>query len=56
MSEMLDKMEEECIFKVETLQNGFLLTECCDTYFNVEVTKEELIQLGEELIQLANKH
>ena len=36
--------------------NNFELVEHCDSYFVKEITKEELIQLGNELIFIANNY
>lgn len=53
---MLDIVSELRIFDVEKQPDGrFEIYECCDLYFSVTVTKEQLIALGQELINLANE-
>ena len=52
---ILDKVSQ--IFGIEKNDNNnFELTEHCDIYFVEELTKEELIQLGNELIFIANNY
>lgn len=53
---MLDIVSELRIFDVEKQPDGrFEIYECCDLYFSATVTKEQLIALGQELIDLANE-
>lgn len=52
---ILQAMEYERVFSIERdKDNGmFLLREACDDYFSVAVNKEQLIQLGREIIEFA---
>lgn len=52
---ILDLVLSECVFSVKKTGGTFWITEECDGNFAVELTKEQLIQLDEELIELANK-
>lgn len=48
-------MDTHRVFQVERLHNGdFRLGECCDDYFYVDLTPQELEQLGKELIEAAH--
>jgi len=52
---VLDKVSQ--VFGIEKNDNNnFDLTEHCDSCFMEEITKEELIQLGNELIFIANNY
>ena len=51
---MLDRMDVERIFYIVRLDTGaFEVTEGCDSAFSVELSANELRQLGQELIDLA---
>lgn len=53
---MLELMEEERIFYISKESDGmFRITENCDDYFSVKLTKESLEQLGKEMIELASR-
>lgn len=45
-----------CVFNIDKNDDGtFTVTEGCDGCYCVDLSKEQLIKLGEELIALANK-
>ena len=51
---MLDLVASARIFGVEkTADGGFELSERCDDYFRVTITRDELIDLANELLALA---
>ena len=51
---MLKKLEEKQIFKIRKYgSKDFKFTEMCDGWYSYVLTKEQLLQLTEELIQLA---
>ena len=53
---MLDRMEKEQVFSVgKHKTNSFVIQEECDQYFMQELTPDELRQLGQELIALADE-
>lgn len=53
---MLELMNYENgrIFDLVKTETGFEITEACDQYFSVDLTADELKQLGQELIALAD--
>lgn len=42
------------VFDIEKTDAGFEIREACDYYFVVTLTADELRQLGQELIDIAN--
>lgn len=50
----LERIENAHIFSVNRNEYGFVLEECCDNHYRKFVTKEDLLQLSQELIHLAN--
>ena len=55
MSALLEQLENEKVFSVEYLGDGmFLVREECDGFYDSLLNRGELIQLGEELIDMAN--
>lgn len=51
---ILEALDEACVFDVEPQNNGtFLIEEKCDRYYNVILTKAQMIALGRELIEMA---
>lgn len=51
---MLDKLASERIFGIDKAgDNKFTFTEFCDYYFKHECTQADIIQLSNELLQLA---
>lgn len=63
---ILDKLKDKRIFKIESREyyakknkvplstvGDFVVTEKCDGYFSVTLSKKELLQLSEELRLLA---
>jgi hypothetical protein len=51
---LLKKLESKKVFSINKQKNGqFLIEEGCDTYYSVEFTAEELIELAKEIEQLA---
>jgi ribosomal protein L5 len=50
---ILDKLGYEQIFNISKEENDiFKIREGCDNYFSVNLTKEEVLQLAQELIDL----
>lgn len=52
---MIGFLEANAVFNIYKHKEGYLITEGCDHYFRVHLTKEELIKLAQELIDFANK-
>lgn len=52
---ILWKLEEEQIFTITEGASHVIITESCDSYFSVKLSKEELRELGEELIGLSTE-
>ena len=50
---ILDRMSENRIFYIQKWKSGFLISENCDNAFQQELTREELRQLGLEIISVA---
>lgn len=52
---MLEALADQRVFGIGVEEdNKFTIQEGCDNYFEVELTKEQLILLGQEIIDLAN--
>lgn len=41
-------------YKLSKDKRSLILTEACDLYFDVELTKEQVIELANDLIDIAN--
>jgi hypothetical protein len=54
MPEMLELMNEERIFKIFQEDGKFWVMEECDENYSVDLTADQLRQLGQEIIDLAN--
>ncbi len=54
---ILEILSENRIFCIEKYKGDekFYIGECCDYYFTYPLTKDELKQLGQELIELSEK-
>lgn len=52
---MLAAMKDKSVFDVTKHDTEFTLEECCDKYFAVTVTPDQLRALAAELITLANE-
>jgi len=56
---MLEKLgfDGERIFMTEVMNDGkhVELIECCDGYYSVMLTKEEIIELANDLLKLADQ-
>lgn len=52
---LLARLEKERVFSVATLSSSFLISEECDCYYTVTLSKDELAQLGQELIELSKE-
>jgi hypothetical protein len=53
---ILDAVGDCCVFHIDKNDDGtFTMTEGCDGYYRVELSKDQLIQLGNELIAFANQ-
>lgn len=51
----LDILREERVLKIKKEPSGtFVLKEQCDRYFFVRLTKEQMLELAEEIKALAN--
>jgi hypothetical protein len=51
---MLEIMKECQVFKVLKKGYEFEVIECCDGYFGVTLTKEQMLALADEIKALAN--
>jgi hypothetical protein len=51
---ILKFLEDKQVFSIDKYSEGFNVSECCDYYYNETLTKDELLQLAEELKELAN--
>lgn len=53
---ILGALADNRIFRIKKTQKGlFNIREQCDEYFQGNLTKEQLIELGKEIIKLAEK-
>ena len=52
---LLEYLDDHRIFEIEKVDAHFSITEKCDCYFCVVLTKEQLKQLGEEIIKLSEE-
>lgn len=52
---ILELLEEEKIFDIYAIGDGkFNVVERCDNWLSVSLTKDQLLQLAEEIRELAN--
>ena len=52
---MLEVMQESKVFEIEKRDDDyFIIWEGCDHFFSQDLTKDELLALAQELIDLAN--
>lgn len=51
---MLKRLAEDSVFSIEKTDDGFRIWEECDHYYDFPCTKEDLLQLAQEIIDLAN--
>ena len=52
---VLEALAKQLIFRVEKNEEGlFDITELCDNYRELQLTKEQLLQLADEIKALAN--
>ena len=51
---ILSRLEDKRIFSIELFEDGFMICEQCDAYFWVKLTREELLQLAAEILEVAN--
>jgi hypothetical protein len=51
---ILSKLNDERVFSVEPLEDGFLVSEECDSHFAAVLTAYELRQLADELRDVAD--
>jgi hypothetical protein len=57
VGKILDKLADERVLKITPLNppgSSWLVEEACDNYFFVDLTKEEMLELAEEIKALAN--
>lgn len=53
---VLKTLEQRHVLTIERLSNGnFDVREDCDQYYSVELTPEDLVRLGQELIALGGR-
>lgn len=52
---MLKRLEEDQVFSIVKDGDKFRIWEECDHYFDFPCTKEDLLQLAQEIIDLANE-
>jgi hypothetical protein len=50
---MLEMLKGQRIFKLERNDDQFNIAECCDFCFDINLTREQLRGLGEEIIALS---
>ena len=52
---LLEALDDQRVFGIVVEEdNTFIMQEQCDNYFEVELTREQLLLLGQEIIDLAN--
>jgi hypothetical protein len=52
---MLEKLHDANVVKFSRTKNGFLATDSCDTFYDLEMTRDDVLQLAQELIALAQE-
>ena len=50
---LLDALEKGRVFDIYPIDGGFRMTEGCDDCFGIDLTKQDLIDLSDELRKLA---
>ena len=53
---ILEKLEEAKVFRIRPKDGNFKVREECDGYFFMMLTKEELLQLADEITQLMRRN
>lgn len=53
MGRMLDLMERENIFAITVIDKKILIYERCDSHFDAQISPDDLKELGQEIIDLA---
>lgn len=54
MTSILDHLSNKNVFRIEKNSDGaFRVTENCDYWYGVDLTKEQMLQLAEEIKALA---
>ncbi len=51
---ILDRLLRQNILDIAWDQGKFVLTEACDWYYDATLTREGIVMLAEELLELAN--
>lgn len=51
---MLERLAEDMVFSISKHRDGFIITEEAEKFFDFPCTKEDLLQLAQEIIDLAN--
>lgn len=51
---MLERLKEDMVFSISKHRDGFIITEEAEKFFDFPCTKEDLLQLAQEIIDLAN--
>ncbi len=51
---MLDRLRSERVFRIVTGPRGVRIRECCDDYFVLTVTADDLRALATELLEVAD--
>ena len=52
---MLASLEEARVFSVFATGGGYLFIDACDVYFEKKLTREQVLQMAQELIQMAGE-
>jgi hypothetical protein len=52
---ILDQLSDARVFSINKHPDGFAIHECCDYYFEATLSKEEMLQLIEELKSLVGQ-
>lgn len=53
---VIEAVHDARIFGIEKRSDDtFTITECCDNYYDITLTKQQLIDLANELIALTNE-
>jgi hypothetical protein len=52
---ILEALYAERIFSIKKTETGFKLTECCDEFFSLDLTREQLLALADEIRDFATE-
>lgn len=51
---VLNRLVKERVFEIKQYGESFEIVECCDNYYSISVTREELRSLGQDILELAS--